>query len=167
MNQMPDYPKSIKKVKAENPDVANVAVKPGNWLDRMMTGKNVRATASPWTGNVTYFPERMAREGMNDDQIENALTHELTHSRQTRAMNPFQRIFSVGRSMLGEEPYAQRPRELEAFQSEKDRSKRLGLSLPDPYTGAKDIPLPPMSKRRALIDNFAREQQIRGVKNQY
>jgi hypothetical protein len=161
---VPDYEKSIKKVRAENPDVADVAVKPGNWFDRMMTAKGVRATASPWTGNVTYFPERMASEGMDENQIENTLTHELTHSRQTRAMNPLQRLFAVGRSILGgEEEYGQRPRELEAFQAEKDRSRRLGLRVPSPYTGARDIQLPPMSARRKALDTFAQERKIRGL----
>lgn len=164
---MPDYQKSIKKIQKENPDVANVKVKPGNWFDRMMTGSSVRATASPWTGNVTYFPERMQKEGMSDDQIDNTFHHELQHSRQTLGMNPMQRLMSVGRSMLGQEPYGERPRELEAFQAERDRSARLGLRVPSPYTGARDIqlpaerPMPPISKRRQVMGMFTNDRPMR------
>jgi hypothetical protein len=164
---VPDYEKSIKKVRAENPDVAETKIAPAGFFARLLAPKNARAIASPYTGNITYFPERIEREGFNPDQIENMFTHELQHTRQTRALNPLQRLMNVGRQMLGEEEYIRRPRELEAFQAEKDRSRRLGLNVPEPYTGARDIQLPPMSKRRQVIDNFAREQQIRGVKNKY
>lgn len=159
---MPDYPGAIKKIRAENPDVSDVAIQEAGPIARFFAGHKARAVASPWTGNVTYFPERM--QGMSQDEIENVMQHELQHTRQTRQLNPLQRLMMVGRNMLGmEEEYGRRPRELEAFQAEKDRSRRLGLNLPDPYTGARDIQLPPMSKRRAVLDNFAQERRIRGL----
>lgn len=158
---MPDYEKSIKKIRAENPDVADVDISPAGPIARFFAKKNARAIANPFTGNVTYFPERMS--AMSEPEAENVFAHELQHTRQTRAMNPLQRLMSLGRSMLGEEEYGMRPRELEAFQVEKDRSRRMGYNLPDPYTGARDIQLPPMSARRKVLDTFAQERKIRGL----
>lgn len=164
--QRDKFQRSIDKVKSEYPDVADVSVKPGNWLEEKLAGKKAWASASPWTGNVTYFPERMGN--MSDPEAENVFAHELTHSRQTRAMSPMQRLIAVGRSMLGEEPYHERPRELEAFQAMKDRSRAQGYNLPDPYTGATDIQLPaeqpampPMSKRRQTMSMFTNDRPMR------
>jgi hypothetical protein len=158
---MPDYEKSKKRIKEENPDV-NVDISEAGPIAKFFSPKGQRATANPWTGNITYYPERMGN--LSQDEADNILTHEMTHVRQFRGMSPLQKLLAVGRSALGmEESYAERPRELEAFQSEKDRSRRLGLNLPDPYTGAKDIQLPPMSPRRKALDTFAQERRIRGL----
>jgi len=159
---MPDYKKSIQKIKQENPDVADASFSEAGPIARFFANKSARAIANPFTGNVTYFPDRMA--SMPEEEAENVFHHELQHTRQIRGMNPLQRLMMVGKSMLGEEEYSQRPRELEAFQAEKDRSRRLGLnSMPDPYTGATDIQLPAMSPRRKVLSNFDQERKIRGL----
>lgn len=159
---MPDYEKQIKKVRAENPDVADVAIKPAGFMAKLFANKSARAIANPFTGNVTYFPERMA--SMSEPEQENVFHHELQHSRQARASSPLQKLMAIGKNVLGmEEEYSRRPRELEAFQAEKDRSRRLGLNLPDPYTGARDIQLPPMSARRKPLDYYAEERRRRGL----
>jgi hypothetical protein len=158
-----DYSKLIKKVQTENPDVANASFSEAGPWARLLANKRARAIANPFTGNVTYFPERMAT--MSDPEAENTFTHELQHTRQIRGMNPLQRLMMVGRSMIpgAEESYGERPRELEAFQSEKDRTARLKLNVPSPYTGARDIQLPPMSSRRQNLDRFADERKRRGL----
>jgi uncharacterized protein YqgQ len=161
---MPDYEKSIKKIRQENPDVADAKIEPASWFARLVTPNTVRATASPWTGDISYFPERIYNQGMGDDEVENLFTHELQHTRQTRGMGVLDKLRQLGRNMLGqEEPYRERPRELEAFQAEKDRTLRNRLSVREPYTGARDIQLPAMSARRKALDTFAQERKIRGL----
>lgn len=158
---MPDYSKSITKVKKEMPDVADVDVQPAGFLGSLFNRSGVRASASPWTGNVTYNPNEMGR--LSPDEQENVFAHELTHSRQIRNTPYLQRFMNVGRSLLpgflgGDEEYTQRPREMEAYQAERDRTSRLGLrNIPDPVSGARDIellPNPDMSKRLAMFNRL-------------
>ena len=162
---MPDYTKAIRKVKQENPDVADVSIEPSGFLSKFLSS-GANASASPWTGNITYNPNMMNR--MSPDEAENIFTHELTHSRQIKNTPYLQRFLNVGKSLLpgfagGEEEYYQRPRELEAFQAEKDRTARMNLrNIPDPMTGRKDIELykmPDISKRQAMFN------RLRGVRN--
>lgn len=154
---MPDYIKATKKVRQEMPDVSNVPIEPAGFFGRLFGG-NASATASPWTGNVSYNPEVMNR--LSQDRAENVFAHELTHSRKIRNTPYLQRLMNVGRSMIPgmEESYYNRPREMEAYQAERDRSTRLGLpNMPDPITGRRDIELPrALSPRRKVINMFNR-----------
>lgn len=164
---MPDYLKAIKKVKQEMPDQSQTSVEPSGFLGKFLS-RGANASTNPFTGNVSYNPEVMQK--MSPDEMENTFAHELTHSRQIQAKPWMQRFTDVGRSMLpgflggGDEEYYQRPREMEAYQAEKNRTSRLNLrGMQDPMTGARDINLPadnPMqiSKRKAMFD------RLRGVR---
>lgn len=156
---MPDLAKSIAKIRKEMPDQANTPIEPQGFFGRMFTNPQARATASPWTGNVSYNPEAMSQ--LTPDQADNVFTHELTHSRQVQQMPYLQRLMGVGRAMIPgmEENYWQRPRELEAYQAEKDRSTRLGLpNMEDPISGARDIELPAPSQRRKVMSMFVNDR---------
>lgn len=161
---MPDYSLPIKKVRQEMPDQAETPIEPAGPIGRFFGG-NAIATASPWTGSVSYNPEAMSK--LSPPEIENTLAHELTHSRQIQNTPYWQRPLNVIRSMIPgmDESYYQRPREMEAYQTERDRNLRLGQSLPDPVTGGQDIQLPPVSRRRSVLDNYyARERAARGLR---
>jgi hypothetical protein len=160
---MPDYSANIKKIKQEMPDVSDVDVQPAGPIARFFSKAGSRATANPFTGNVTYYPQQMEAEGLSPEAINNVFTHELTHSRQIQNTPLLQRFANVGRSLLpgflgGDESYYERPREMEAYQAERDRTARLGLrNIPDPMTGARDIELPSpvnLSKRQAMFDRL-------------
>ena len=160
---MPDYLKAIKKVKQEMPDQAATSVEPSGFLGRFMS-RGANASTNPFTGSVNYNPDVMQR--LSPDEMENTFAHELTHSRQIQAKPWLQRFTDVGKSMLpgflggGEEEYYQRPREMEAFQAERDRTASHNLrGMPSPTTGQNDIDLPsenPMviSKRKAMFDRL-------------
>lgn len=153
---MPDYLKSIQKVREEQPDVSGVSIEPSGFFGKLFGGR-ATATASPWSGDISYNPDNMS--GMSPDQIENILTHELTHSRQIQNTPYLSRFTNVLKSMIPgmDESYYNRPREMEAYQSERDRSSRLGLpNMADPVTGRKDIELPPISKRIKTMSMFDR-----------
>jgi len=160
---MPDYIKAIKKVKKEMPDQAATGVEPSGFLGKFLS-RGANASTNPFTGNVSYNPDMMQR--MSPDETENTFAHELTHSRQIQAKPYLNRFTDVMKSMVprfmggGDEEYYQRPREMEAFQAERDRTSRMGLrGMPDPTTGARDINLSsenPMiiSKRKAMFDRL-------------
>jgi hypothetical protein len=140
---------SIKKIRGENPDLANTSIEPVGWLGRMLMG-SAEAITNPWTGNVSYDPNKMQQLSPNEN--ENILTHELTHARQVGNTPYLQRLMGVGRSMLGmDDSYYDRPRELEAFQSERNRT--LSQKLPDmkdPVTGRGDIQLTRPKRRNPI-----------------
>lgn len=144
---MPDYKKSIQKVKKENPDVADASINEAGSIARFFANRRAGAFTNSLTGNITYFPERMNQAGYTDNEIDNTFTHELQHTRQIRALNPLQRLMMIGKSLVSNERYLDNPIELDAFQAEKDRSLRLGLSMQDPTGGNRDIQLPAKQTR--------------------
>ena len=160
---MPDYLKAIQKVKKEMPDQAQTSIEPSGFLGKFMS-RGANASTNPFTGNVNYNPEAMQFD--SPEENENTFAHELTHSRQIQAKPYLTRFTDVAKSMLpgflggGEEDYYHRPRELEAFQAEKDRTSRMGLrGMPDPMTNRGDIELPKdnlmqISKRKAMFDRL-------------
>lgn len=164
---MPDYNKVIKKVKQEMPDQAATSVEPSGFLGRFLS-RGANASTNPFTGSVSFNPDMMDK--MSPDEMENTFTHELTHSRQVQDTPFLSRFGNVAKSMLpgflggGDEEYYQRPRELEAFQAEKNRTLSHNLrDMPDPMNARRDINLPsesPMaiSKRKAMFD------RLRGVR---
>lgn len=132
--------RAIAKVRGEMPDVSNVSVNPSssNMLARFFMPKQSIATTNPFTGNVTYNPDQLT--GMSQGEIENTIAHELTHSRQAAA-EPFYKVLMNALNPMRPD-YYDRPEELVAFQAEKDRTLAKHLSVPDPITGNRDIPLP-------------------------
>lgn len=122
--------------------------------------KGAFASTSPWTGNVTLNPD--ALNDLSQDEINNTLAHELTHTRQVSQMPFYQRLGSVLAGIpenlgISGQPYNLRPREMEAFQTERDRSLRKHLSVPDPQTGSRDIELP---NERAIAE-YQRKRLMR------
>lgn len=149
--------RALRKVLAERPDIKPVSVSsssaPSSFLTRMMMPRGSIATTNPFTGNITYNPDMMA--GQDPEQV---MVHELTHSKQAQTtpwyktamslFSPDEKVPSgISPNSSLNDPYQWRPRELEAFQAERDRSSSMGMSTPDPVTGARDIQLPSMKKR--------------------
>lgn len=147
--------KALAVVRPEMTDVANrkVTSSKDSLIGRMLMPSNAYAITSPWTGNITYSPDMM--KDMTQDEIENTIAHELTHSRQFAN----QGIMGTIKNMLTKpkaatsggflgSSYYWNPDELEAFQTEKDRQVRLKQAWPrDPMTGQGDIMLPSKPKK--------------------
>lgn len=111
-------------VQRDMPDVANVPIEPMGWfgsalagLKGALSGGQVQALTNPFTGSVSYDPAQT--DQMAEPEIENMLTHELTHSRQAKGSSWLQTL--VG-ALKPAEPYGQQSDELQAFQAENDRA---------------------------------------------
>ena len=139
----PDWmQQAIKKVRGENPDVANTSIQPAGPISQpYLSHANASATANPFTGSIYYDPA--SYEKMSPDIRENALTHELMHSRQIGDQSYLARLMTFGKNFFtSPEPYYERPNEMGAFQAERDRSLSHHLDVPEPTTGRTDITLP-------------------------
>lgn len=132
----------LAKVHLDMPDVKKTDIAPFGLFERMMLPSNAAAATSPFTGNIKYNPNMM--KSMSSPEKANTLAHELTHARQTQSRPFLSRIIN---QMLPQSEYGQRSDEMEAFQTERDRSLRNKLSLPDPQSGAVDIQLPSMRRK--------------------
>lgn len=144
----PDWmQQAIRKVRGENPDMARTSIQPGGFISGpAMHGLNASGLTNPFTGNIYYDPSSYER--MQPNERENALTHELMHSRQITDQSYLARLMNLGKQFFtSPEPYYERPNEMQAFQSERNRSLNLGLDMPDPVTGKRDIQLPSSTKR--------------------
>ena len=145
--------KALNKVLTEMPDVRRVSVSPStsSLLTRFLMPKSSMAVTNPFTGNITYNPEMFGGQSQND--IENTLAHELTHVRQTQD-TPWYKIVGdmftpdsnapqgLSKNSPMNNPYYWRPNELEAFQTEKNRTLNKNLPyMSDPILGTRDIPL--------------------------
>ncbi len=148
------------------PDVKPVTASPASdsFLSKYFFPKSALASANPFTGNITYNESELI--GRPQNEIDNTIAHELTHSRQSQLMPWYKKLATVPQAMMEQlgfdekvpsqigpnsplnTPYAWRPRELEAFQTERDRTlkNRLTDIYSDPMTGARDIQLMPESK---------------------
>jgi len=116
------------KMMSEMPDVADKTnIGPMNWLEKAIVPSNAVAVTSPWTGGISYNPSMMEGRAQND--IDSDLAHELTHTRQIKSQSIPQRFLSgLKNAFSPSSDYNWRPNELEAFQTEKDRALKLGLS---------------------------------------
>jgi hypothetical protein len=170
------------KVSAEMPDVKKVSVTPSSssFYTSLLVPKGALAVTNPFTGNISYNPDSF--EGQSQDEIENTIAHELTHVRQSQNTPWYGHLADVAnqlvqntKGMLGmtredqvpegipassplHDPYYWRPREMEAFQTEKDRAARMHQSnFVDPMLGTRDINLPaPIPKKQPGIDTGPR-----------
>lgn len=161
------------KVAAEMPDVKPVSVSPSgaHWYTSLLTPKRAYAVTNPFTGNITYNPETMADQSQQD--MEQTIAHELTHTKQTQDTPWTSMLGDVGKHILNNvstmwggnedkvpagvrqsspynDPYYWRPREMEAFQAERNRASKMGLSAPDPIDQSRDIMLPGPSIKRGI-----------------
>lgn len=144
-----DYGAAIKKVREEQPDMQDTPIEPAGFFGRMLR-PDAQAITNPFTGSVSYNPDNMGN--MGQDELENTFTHELAHTRQVQQQPYLSRFTGMLRSMMPvSEQYHERPNEMEAFQAERNRSLSHHLDLPDPVTLNRDIQLPSVSKRRAII----------------
>jgi hypothetical protein len=154
--------RALKKVTAENPGTKQVSVTPSNSapLTNLMMPKGAMAVTNPFTGNITYNPEAM--QGQSPFDMEQTMTHELTHTRQTQDQPWWKTaasLFSfddkvpqgIPKGSMLDDPYHWRTREMEAFQSERDRAARMKTPFyMDPETGASDIQLPSEAKHKTI-----------------
>lgn len=135
--------KAYSKVSGEMPNVKKVKVSPrgSSFLTRFMMPRGATAVTNPFTGNITYNPEVMA--GYTPDELEQVMAHELKHVEQTQN-TPWWKTAAEIFNMPFEEEYYKRPREMEAYQHERDRATRLKLpNMIDPVHGTRDIYLRP------------------------
>jgi len=151
--------RALAKVLGEMPDVKPVTMSPSDSsiLSRLFAPKGSMATTNPFTGNITYNPAAM--QGQSQDELENTVAHELTHSRQAQntpwwktAANLFKSDVTVpagiNQNSPMNNPYVWRPHEMEAFQTERNRAMTQPYPV-EPILGTRDIQL---SRPRKQID---------------
>ncbi len=119
-------------------------------LKGRMTGGTPAATTDIFTGNVAYNPS--ALQGQSQDEIDQTLAHELTHTKQIQSQPWYQRGFNALKAALPMTPwqypalpgqiapkdYQPDPDELEAYQTEHDRA----LAKQIPQSGDVWLPKP-------------------------
>lgn len=150
--------RALAKVLGEMPDVKPVIAtsSDSSMLGRLMMPRGAEATTNPFTGNISYSPTGM--QGMQSPELEQTMTHEMTHARQAQNTPWYKTLFNaympdmkvpqgISPNSVMNNPYFWRPNEAEAFQAERDRAMRLGLSIPDPVTQSRDIILPKDKKK--------------------
>lgn len=142
--------RALAKVQGEMPDVKKVSVSPGGGiLSKLFLPKSTLAVTNPFTGNITYDPAEMMN--ISPDEQENTIAHELTHVRQTQnqpwyktlmsMVSPVERAPNIASGSM-DSAYAWRPSEMEAFQTERDRTLAHHLpNMRDPQTQMGDIML--------------------------
>lgn len=148
--------RAYSKVSKEMPGVKKISVTPSNstMMGRIFTARGANAVSNPFTGNMTYNPDMINGMGYNQFDKEQILAHEMTHTAQTQNTPWYKtlgEIFSrdekvpagIKDTSVLNNPYYWRPRELEAYQAERDRATRLHQpNYVDPIYGTRDIPLP-------------------------
>lgn len=135
--------RAYQKVSKEMPGVKGVSVSPreSSFLTRFMMPRGATAVTNPFTGNITYNRESMA--GYTPDELEQVMAHELKHVEQTQN-TPWYKTAAEIFNMPFEEEYYKRPREMEAYQFERDRAtRRKTPNYVDPVHGTRDIMLRP------------------------
>lgn len=133
--------RTLTKVQGEMSDIRKPTIAPHGFMSKLFAPYGSLATTNPITGNISYDPEKM--NNLNNNEKENTMAHELTHVRQQQNTPFMKRLIAAVTPQL---PYNERGSELEAFQTERDRSLKNHLSMPDPQTGATDITLPSRRK---------------------
>lgn len=148
--------RAYNKVSAEMPNIKRVSVTPreSSFLSKFFMPRGATAITNPFTGNINYNPEIV--RGLSDDELEQIMAHELTHVGQTQNQPWYRTIADIFKrdeqvpqgipsaSNLNM-PYYWRPREMEAFQAEKNRNPNM---YSDPMSGARDILIPSQKRKR-------------------
>jgi hypothetical protein len=165
--------RALRKVQGENPDVKPVSISSSDssLMNRLFAPKGAMATTNPFTGNIHYNPKQL--QGIGQDELENTVAHELTHSRQAQNTPWYKTVAGLfspdetvpqGAPSSMDTPYHWRPQELEAFDAE--RARTLSHHLPwmrDPVTGMGDIQL--MKQKVKVGPTSGKLQQlVTGVK---
>jgi hypothetical protein len=144
----PEMQQGIDIAKKENPNLGDV--KSYGPISRMFMS-NAQGYTSP-ARTIYLNPEQMA--GQNPQDVADTIIHEQTHVNQmkSRGSNP---IMELLRESYGAgQPYQQRPDEMEAFQTEKDRRAKMGriqTAVPSftsgNYYSPNDVYLPSSKKK--------------------
>lgn len=133
------------------PDVQPVTLTAGQ--GNAPTGKPAIASVNMFRGdNISYDPAQV--DQLSDPELEETLTHEMTHVREAQQTPLLQRVYNayfakhdVPAEVKGtvlDDPYYWNPVEQRAFQAEREKMGASGRGLQrDPMTGAYDIYLPP------------------------
>lgn len=155
--------RALAKVQGEMPDVKKISVTPStsSMLPGIFMPRGADAVTNPFSGNVTYNPDMM--QGQSPHDMEQILTHEMTHVGQTQN-TPWYSILGdmfkpdvkvpqgITPGSTLDNPYYWRPREMEAYQAERNRaSKYKTPDFVDPVLGTRDIMLP-SPRRNKKID---------------
>jgi hypothetical protein len=142
--------------------MAGASIEPTGFIGRMMDsavskliGGTPVATTNPF-GGISYNPEQL--KGMNQNELEDTLAHELTHVGQFQQMSPWEKFKSSllpaadeglpeetkkAFRMQGYDPaYRGKSTEMEAYNTEQQRQLKRGQGFP-----GYDIDLrPPVNK---------------------
>lgn len=141
-----------RKMSQEMPEeYKSASIKPMGPISRFFFGGRADALTTPF--NTIYYDPGMT-QGRNQPRVEDILAHELTHVRQNNQLPMIPRLMQLFKSSNGD--YQQRPNEMEAYQTEKDRILRdhrpgnpfvpqFGENSP---VGQGDIPLPTKHAKR-------------------
>lgn len=126
-----------------------------NVIAQMVSPRDAYARTGRYTGHILYNPDTV--KGLSDNEKEDIMTHELTHTRQAQQTPWWKMAYNtfagnnnppagLPASSPLNSPYQWNPLEMEAFQAERNRNM-LTPGYSDPQTGARDIPLPSPRKR--------------------
>lgn len=146
----PDMQQGINIAKRENPNLGEV--QPYGILSRLL-----QPNAQGYTGpNRTIYlnPKTMAAD--RPQEVADTLLHEQTHVNQMkeRGHGTIGEILStIYNGLKNNEPYAQRPDEIQAFQAERERRARMGRmqsAEPSFTTGEMIVPQDIMLPRKKL-----------------
>jgi hypothetical protein len=162
--------RALKKVQSENPGTKNITLSPrgSSPITSLMMPRGAEAVTNPFTGNITYNPEMM--EGKSNTDMEQTLAHELTHVRQTQntpwwktaasLFAPDEKVpAGIPQNSPMNDPYQWRPREMEAFQTERDRAATQKIPYyVDPVTGSRDLQLPNETRGINTSPSFMRNK---------
>lgn len=147
-----------RQLQAEMPkETAAATVEPMTAWDRMLfLGRpaSVYAFTSPFN-HVKYDPDLMKQNSQTANT--DILAHELTHVRQNQRTPVLSQLWDLIAGPLTEPdvPYGQRPEELEAFQTERDRALAQHR--------VPDLPFPSFSGQRTLDSDI--ELQTKAQRN--
>ena len=133
----PNIQEGINIARKELPDLDNIQTY--GPISRLLMGNKTNAFVSP-ARQIYLNPSSMA--GHSPQDVADTLMHEQTHVRQMneRGQSPLMEFLST---IMGNEQYARRPDEMEAYQAEFERRKRMGRSqtaIPDFRTGVMKVP---------------------------
>lgn len=149
--------RAYQKVSKEMPGVKKISVSPSSssLLTKIFTPRGANAVSNPFSGNMIYNPDTISNQGYNQFDREQIVAHEMTHTGQMQDMPWYKKlgeIFSpkpqvpegIPTTSNLNNPYYWQPHELEAFQAERDRARRMKTpNYVDPITGGRDYSLHP------------------------
>jgi len=143
---------ALTRALSKMPNVQRPILMPSNdnIVSKFMSPRDAYARTGRFTGHILYNQD--AVKDLSDDEKEDVMTHELTHTKQAQttpwykmAWNTLTNNTNPPAGLPASSPinnsYSWNPLEMEAFEAERQRNI-LKAGYSDPQTGARDIQLP-------------------------